>query len=72
MPKTVVPNRVEILLWQTVGWLIIAAYCSSLAARLATWEYERRYEIENKKKKKIKNHYICVKLIKRYMVSKTV
>ncbi|XP_031773640.1 uncharacterized protein LOC100865801 isoform X2 [Apis florea] len=45
VPKTkVVPNRVEILLWQTVGWLIIAAYCSSLAARLATWEYERRVD----------------------------
>lgn len=53
MPKTVVPNRVEILLWQTVGWLIIAAYCSSLAARLATWEYESRYEIENKKKESL-------------------
>ncbi|KAG6795400.1 hypothetical protein HZU73_09183 [Apis mellifera caucasica] len=44
VPKTAVPNRVQILLWQTVGWLIIAAYCSSLAARLATWEYESRID----------------------------
>lgn len=48
MPRTVVPNRVQILLWQTVGWLIIAAYCSSLAARLSTWEYESRYGIKAK------------------------
>lgn len=37
-------NKVQILLWQTAGWLIITAYSSSLAARLASSEYESRID----------------------------
>nr|XP_031832430.1 uncharacterized protein LOC116426913 [Nomia melanderi] len=44
VPKTLAHNKLEILLWQTTGWLIITAYCSSLAARLATLEYESRID----------------------------
>ncbi|XP_076658860.1 putative glutamate receptor [Halictus rubicundus] len=44
VPKTVANNKLEILLWQTAGWLIITAYCSSLASRLATSEYESRID----------------------------
>ncbi|XP_076379925.1 uncharacterized protein LOC117221780 [Megalopta genalis] len=44
VPKTVGNNKLQILLWQTAGWLIITAYCSSLAARLATSEYESRID----------------------------
>lgn len=40
--KTVANNKLQIILWSTAGWLIIAAYCSSLAARLASSEYEKR------------------------------
>ncbi|XP_076630643.1 uncharacterized protein LOC143346440 [Colletes latitarsis] len=44
VPQTTTNNKLGILLWQTAGWLIISAYCSSLAARLATLEYENRID----------------------------
>ncbi|XP_076751512.1 ionotropic receptor 21a [Xylocopa sonorina] len=44
VPKTIAGNRLQILLWRVAGWLIITAYCSSLAARLSTSEYESRID----------------------------
>ncbi|XP_043511096.1 ionotropic receptor 21a-like [Frieseomelitta varia] len=46
VPKTTrkKTNKLQILLWQTAGWLIITAYSSSLAARLASSEYESRID----------------------------
>ncbi|XP_076549043.1 uncharacterized protein LOC117600898 isoform X1 [Osmia lignaria lignaria] len=44
VPKTMANNKLQILLWQTAGWLIITAYCSSLAAWLAGSEYESRID----------------------------
>ncbi|XP_076391332.1 uncharacterized protein LOC100883035 isoform X2 [Megachile rotundata] len=44
VPKTIANNKLQILLWQTAGWLIITAYCSSLAASLAGSEYEPRID----------------------------
>ncbi|XP_043265540.1 ionotropic receptor 21a [Colletes gigas] len=44
VPPTTTNNKLGILLWQTAGWLIISVYCSSLAARLATLEYENRID----------------------------
>ncbi|XP_076298048.1 uncharacterized protein LOC143217546 [Lasioglossum baleicum] len=44
VPKTVANNKLPMLLWQTAGWLIITAYCSSLASILATSEYESRID----------------------------
>ncbi|XP_076245975.1 uncharacterized protein LOC143186286 [Calliopsis andreniformis] len=44
VPKTIRNNKLQILLWRTAGWLIITAYCSSLAARLASSEYESRID----------------------------
>ncbi|KOC68373.1 hypothetical protein WH47_03531 [Habropoda laboriosa] len=44
VPKIRVTNKLQTLLWQTAGWLIIAAYYSSLAARLSSSDYERRID----------------------------
>ncbi|XP_076178737.1 uncharacterized protein LOC143152464 isoform X2 [Ptiloglossa arizonensis] len=44
VPSTTANNKLPILLWQTAGWLIITAYCSSLAAKLATSQYENRID----------------------------
>ncbi|KZC10876.1 Glutamate receptor delta-2 subunit [Dufourea novaeangliae] len=44
VPRTITSNKLQILLWQIAGWLIIAAYCSSLASRLATVEYQNRID----------------------------
>ncbi|XP_076669091.1 glutamate receptor ionotropic, delta-1 [Andrena cerasifolii] len=44
VPSATESNKIQVLLWRTAGWLIIAAYCSSLAARLASSEYEERID----------------------------
>ncbi|XP_043589928.1 uncharacterized protein LOC122570923 isoform X4 [Bombus pyrosoma] len=46
VPKSVgtTTHKLQILFWQTAGWLIIVAYCSSLAARLSSSEYEDRID----------------------------
>ncbi|XP_050482745.1 uncharacterized protein LOC126869794 isoform X1 [Bombus huntii] len=46
VPKSVgtTMNKLQILFWQITGWLIITAYCSSLAARLASSGYEDRID----------------------------
>ncbi|CAK9806164.1 Glutamate receptor U1 [Anthophora quadrimaculata] len=44
VPRACVTNKLQILLWQTAGWLIITAYCSSLAARLSSSDYENRID----------------------------
>ncbi|XP_026674622.1 uncharacterized protein LOC108631409 isoform X2 [Ceratina calcarata] len=44
VPKVPTTNKLQILLWRTAGWLIITAYCSSLAARLSSWDYEPRID----------------------------
>ncbi|XP_053978467.1 uncharacterized protein LOC128876273 isoform X1 [Hylaeus volcanicus] len=44
VPRTAPNNKLHVLLWQVAGWLIITAYSSSLAARLATTEYEDRID----------------------------
>ncbi|CAL7946158.1 unnamed protein product [Xylocopa violacea] len=44
VPKAIAGNKLQVLLWRVAGWLIITAYCSSLAARLSTSEYESRID----------------------------
>ncbi|EFN83705.1 Glutamate receptor [Harpegnathos saltator] len=44
VPMNTANARLELHLWQTVGVVLVTAYCSSLAARLASWEYEVRVD----------------------------
>jgi len=44
VPRNIVHARFELHLWQVVGLVLVTAYSSSLAARLANWEYEKRYD----------------------------
>ncbi|XP_024877061.1 uncharacterized protein LOC112457953 isoform X2 [Temnothorax curvispinosus] len=44
MPQNTANARFELHLWQTTGFLLITAYCSSLAARLTSSEYEDRID----------------------------
>ncbi|EGI62879.1 Glutamate receptor delta-1 subunit [Acromyrmex echinatior] len=44
MPRNTVNARFELHLWQTAGFLLVTAYCSSLAARLTNSEYEDRID----------------------------
>ncbi|KAG5344118.1 GLRK protein, partial [Acromyrmex charruanus] len=44
MPGNTVNARLELHLWQTAGFLLVTAYCSSLAARLTNSEYEDRID----------------------------
>ncbi|XP_014488290.1 PREDICTED: uncharacterized protein LOC106751750 [Dinoponera quadriceps] len=44
VPINTANARLELHLWQTVGVVLVTAYCSSLAARLASWEYEDRID----------------------------
>jgi len=42
VPRNTANARFELHLWQTAGFLLVTAYCSSLAARLTSSEYEDR------------------------------
>ncbi|XP_011692735.1 PREDICTED: uncharacterized protein LOC105452883 [Wasmannia auropunctata] len=44
MPRNTANARFELHLWQTTGFLLVTAYCSSLAARLTSLEYEDRID----------------------------
>ncbi|XP_071558925.1 uncharacterized protein [Temnothorax nylanderi] len=44
VPQNTANARFELHLWQTTGFLLITAYCSSLAARLTSSEYEDRID----------------------------
>ncbi|KYN30997.1 Glutamate receptor U1 [Trachymyrmex septentrionalis] len=44
MPRNTVNARLELHLWQTAGFLLVTAYCSSLAARLTNSEYVDRID----------------------------
>ncbi|XP_070170936.1 uncharacterized protein [Polyergus mexicanus] len=44
VPRNTANARVELHLWQTAGVVLVTAYCSSLAARLANSEYENRID----------------------------
>lgn len=42
IPRNTANARFELHLWQTTAFLLVTAYCSSLAARLTSLEYEDR------------------------------
>lgn len=42
VPFNTANARLELHLWQTVGVVLVTAYSSSLAAKLASWDYEDR------------------------------
>lgn len=42
VPRNTANARLELHLWQTAGVVLVTAYSSSLAVRLASWEYEDR------------------------------
>lgn len=42
VPRKITGAKVQLQFWQTAGLVIVAAYCSSLAARLTSPEYEER------------------------------
>ncbi|XP_050452341.1 uncharacterized protein LOC126851974 isoform X2 [Cataglyphis hispanica] len=44
VPRNTANARFELHLWQTAGVVLVTAYCSSLAARLASSEYENRID----------------------------
>ncbi|KAL0099595.1 hypothetical protein PUN28_019782 [Cardiocondyla obscurior] len=44
MPRNTANARFELHLWQTTGFLLVTAYCSSLAARLTSSEYEEKID----------------------------
>ncbi|KAL6266726.1 hypothetical protein P5V15_003562 [Pogonomyrmex californicus] len=44
VPRNTANARFELHLWQTTSFLLVSAYCSSLAARLANSEYEDRID----------------------------
>ncbi|XP_039307423.1 uncharacterized protein LOC105199957 isoform X2 [Solenopsis invicta] len=44
VPRDTANARYELHLWQTTGFLLVTAYCSSLAARLTSLEYEDRID----------------------------
>ncbi|KYN07606.1 Glutamate receptor [Cyphomyrmex costatus] len=44
VPRNIANARFELHLWQTAGFLLVTAYCSSLAARLTNSEYEDRID----------------------------
>ncbi|XP_020286613.1 uncharacterized protein LOC109856099 [Pseudomyrmex gracilis] len=44
VPRNTINARFELHLWQTVGVILVTAYSSSLAARLASSEYEDRID----------------------------
>ncbi|XP_067211264.1 uncharacterized protein [Linepithema humile] len=44
VPRNIANARFELLLWQSVGVVLVTAYGSSLAVRLASWEYENRID----------------------------
>lgn len=44
IPKNTANARFELHLWQTASFVLVTSYCSSLASRLASTEYEQRWE----------------------------
>ncbi|XP_011874933.1 PREDICTED: probable glutamate receptor isoform X2 [Vollenhovia emeryi] len=44
VPRNTTNARFELHLWQTTAFLLVTAYCSSLAARLTSSEYEARID----------------------------
>ncbi|EZA56100.1 hypothetical protein DMN91_010215 [Ooceraea biroi] len=44
VPRNIINARFELHLWQSIGVVLVTAYSSSLAVRLANWEYEDRID----------------------------